>query len=121
MNLEYLNLFTFVHFILWFTIGTLYPNQYFVVFVLSIIWEVVEGYGARNPILHSMLKKYWFVPEKYWNEGIGNKIIDVVVNLIGYYIASRLVNKIQRSKTLFFMGLIIWGATLMNLMNNNKI
>jgi len=93
MNLEYLNLFTFVHFILWFTVGTLYPNQYFLVFVLSIIWEVVEGYGARNPILHSMLKKY----------------------------SSRLVNKIQCSKTLFFMGLIIWGATLMNLMNNNKI
>lgn len=114
MNLEYLNLFTFVHFILWFTIGTLYPNHYIIVFILSVIWEVSEGYIARDPLLHSILTKYWFVPEKYWNEGIGNKIIDVVVNLIGYYVASQLVNKTPgNNKTLFFIGLILWGSSLM--------
>lgn len=50
----------------------------------------------------------YYVPEKYWNEGVGNKIIDVVVNLFGYYVASQLVNKTLGNKRLFFIGVILW-------------
>jgi hypothetical protein len=62
---------------------------------------------------NSILTKYWFVPEKYWNECVGNKIIDVVVNLFGYYVASQLINKTPDNKRLFFIGVILWGSSLM--------
>ena len=92
-NPEYINLFTFVHFILWFMIGLLYPNKYGLVISLSLVWEFVEWCFAQHPMLHSLLKKYWFVPEKYWNEGIGNKITDIVSNMAGYYFASTITQK----------------------------
>jgi hypothetical protein len=114
MNLDYINLFTFVHFILWFTIGAIYPSQYAAVLGISILWEATEGYFAAQPLLYSFLRRYWFIPEKYWNEGTGNKITDIMANLTGYYIASRLVNKNPHvSKRLFYAGVVLWVASVM--------
>jgi hypothetical protein len=114
MNLEYINLFTFVHFILWFTIGTVYPNRYGVVLSLSILWEITERYFANHSLLHFFLRRYWFIPEKYWNEGFGNKVTDIMANLMGYYTASRLVNKNPNSGTLlFYLGSALWLASIM--------
>ena len=44
--------------------------------------------------LYVLTKTYWFVPEKYWNERIYNKIIDIIINMIGYYIGSQLLHKL---------------------------
>ena len=112
MNLQYINIFTFVHFILWFMIGIVFPNQYGLVVLLSILWEILEGYSAQHPILHSLLEKHWIIPEKYWNEGMGNKITDIFANLAGYYTASN-INKTNSNKNRFlFVGFILWISAI---------
>jgi hypothetical protein len=114
MNLEYINLFTLTHFILWFMIGIMYPSYYKLAFLLSIIWELAEEYFVQTPSLYLFLKKNWFVPEKYWNEGIGNKLIDIVTNMAAYYIGSNIV----KNKWIFFVtGTTLWIIILLFVSN----
>ena len=66
-NLQYINVFTFVHFILWFMIGILYPNRYGSAVALSFLWEINEGYSVQHSTMYPLLQQYWIIPEKYWN------------------------------------------------------
>jgi hypothetical protein len=111
-NSEYINLFTFVHFILWFIIGLLYPNKYGLVIILSFLWEFIEWESAQHPMVHSLLKKYWFVPEKYWNEEIGNKITDILSNVAGYYFASIITQHSANNKHLFCGAVVLYIIAL---------
>jgi hypothetical protein len=43
-----------------------------------------------NKKLYNFVKTYWPVPERYWNEINNNSYIDIVVNMIGYYIGSKI-------------------------------
>jgi hypothetical protein len=87
--------------------GIIYPNQYGIVITLSIMWEWIEGYAVQHPLLYPLLQKYWIIPEKYWNEGFGNKITDIVANISGYICA----NKVHNSKYImhfFYVAFILW-------------
>ena len=108
MNLEYINIFTFVHFILWFMFGILYPNQYGLTILLSFLWEIVEGYSSQDPVIYPLLQKYWIIPEKYWNEGMGNKITDIIANIGGYYVASNIVQNNSNDKYFLYFAFILW-------------
>ncbi len=108
MNHEYVNLFTVVHFVLYVMFGILFPNRFGFAVVVSLLWEIVEGYAAQQPFIYRLLQKYWFIPEKYWNEGISNKITDIVANLTGYYIGSVTKYKDQ----VFWIAFIIWISTV---------
>jgi glycopeptide antibiotics resistance protein len=44
-----------------------------------------------------LTKTYWFIPEPIWNETIKNKIIDMIVNILGYAIGT-IIGKIVRKK-----------------------
>jgi hypothetical protein len=77
-------------------IGLIYPNQYGMLIVLSILWELIESYTVRHPILYPLLQEYWIIPEKYWNEVLGNKITDIVANATGYLLASKLYHSTYR-------------------------
>jgi len=109
MNHQYVNLFTFVHFILYFMIGILFPNRLGIIVMLTILWEIIEGYGAQHPFIYPLLQKYWFIPEKYWNEGIANKITDIIANIAGYCIGSVSKYKIHS----FWVAFILWISTVM--------
>jgi hypothetical protein len=113
MNHQYVNLFTVVHFVLYFMIGILFPNRFGIAVGVSLLWEIVEGYAARHPFVYPLLQKYWFIPEKYWNEGISNKITDIIANLTGYYIGSHssFVSKYKAHS--FWIAFIIWISTVM--------
>ncbi len=112
MNIQYINVFTFVHFILWFMIGIVFPKQYGLVVVLSILWEIIEGYSAQHPILYPLLQEYWIIPEKYWNEGMVNKITDIVANVVGYYTASNIIQNNSNDKYLLYAGFILWISAI---------
>jgi hypothetical protein len=77
-------------FILWLVIGYIYPNKYYLALFLSILWEVFERFIVYNKKLYNFVKTYWPVPERYWNEINNNSYIDIVVNMIGYYIGSKI-------------------------------
>ena len=76
------------HFIIYFMFGIIYPNNYILILVISIIWEILENIIVRNKYLYYLTKKYWIIPERYWNETNKNKIIDLICNFIGYYFGS---------------------------------
>jgi hypothetical protein len=78
------------HLITWVAIGYYFPNNYLYALLLSILWELFEYMIVKVDVLYDLTKKYWFIPEKYWNETIYNKILDVVINMIGYYIGSHI-------------------------------
>jgi hypothetical protein len=79
---------------------------------LSLMWEISESYAAHQPVLHRILKTYWFIPEKYWNEPIENKITDIGFNLIGYSLASQLIQKDPQYFRLFYVALGIFLFTI---------
>jgi hypothetical protein len=76
------------HFIIYYIFGLYFPKHYIFVFVISILWELFEYIIVTNNTLYHLTKKYWFIPEKYWNEKIQNSIIDICVNMLGYYLSS---------------------------------
>lgn len=78
------------HFIIYYIIGLFYPHKYKIILIISILWEIFEFILVQNDCLYYLTKKYWIIPEKYWNETKENKIIDVCVNLIGYYLGSNI-------------------------------
>ena len=80
------------HFMIYFIFGLLYPKHYKIILCISILWEIFEIIIVNNDILYYFTKTYWIIPEKYWNETITNKIIDVCANFIGYYLGSKLVS-----------------------------
>lgn len=120
MNTEYVNIFTFVHFLLWFIIGILFPNRLGLALVLSVLWEFVEGYVVQHPTLYPLFQQYWFIPEKYWNEGIGNKITDIIANLIGYsFVRTEIVSK-YKSKALY-IAFTLWITSILYAKYNNAV
>lgn len=120
MNPQYVNVFTLVHFLLWFMIGILFPNRLGLAIVLSVLWEFVEGYVVQHPILYQLMRQYWFIPEKYWNEGIGNKITDIIANLAGYSIVS--TTFVSRCKSqAFYIAFLLWISAILYAKYSNAV
>jgi hypothetical protein len=108
MNLQYVNLFTFVHFLFYFMVGILFPNRFGTIVIVSLLWELVEGYAVQHRVLYSLLQQYWLIPEKYWNEGIVNKVTDIIANLAGYSIVSYSAFISKYKSQAFCIALILW-------------
>jgi hypothetical protein len=87
-----IDILTLIHLLIWVTIGYFFPNHYLIALLLGILWELFEYMIVKVDIFYVLAKKYWFIPEKYWNERIYNTIIDIIVNMIGYYIGSQLLH-----------------------------
>ena len=83
-----LDVFTFNHILLWVIIGFIYPKKYYLALFLGILWELFERFIVYEKNLYYLVKTYWPVPEKYWNETNKNSIIDICVNMVGYYVGS---------------------------------
>ncbi len=84
------DLFTLNHILLWIGIGYAYPNKYYLALFLGILWELFERFIVYDKTAYSFVKTYWPVPERYWNETDKNSILDIGVNMVGYYIGSNL-------------------------------
>ena len=70
MTLISLNLWSLGHFLQWTLVGRFLLKNWYVFFILSIGWELIE-----------LILPYEFAIES-WN----NKISDILVNCIGFYI-----------------------------------
>jgi hypothetical protein len=76
------------HFLIYVVFGIIMPNRYILIVFISILWEIFETTLVHNNSLYEITKKYWFVEEKYWNEINNNKILDLIINLFGYFVGS---------------------------------
>ena len=86
-----IDILTLSHFLFWLVAGYVFPNKYMYVVIIGLLWELFEYMIVKVDVLYKLVKKYWFVPERYWNETIYNKIIDMIVNLLGYSLGCLLV------------------------------
>lgn len=71
-----------IHIILYFIIGLIYPNNYFLIFIISIGWELYE---------HLMFK--YVIKKTNCNDIICFRIEDIFLNLFGYFIGSNINKK----------------------------
>ena len=85
-----IDLFTLNHILMWIVIGYIYPSKYYSALFLGILWEIFEQFVVYEKNLYRLVKTYWPVPEKYWNETKTNSVIDIGVNMAGYYIGSNI-------------------------------
>ena len=69
-----LNLWSVGHFVQWTFVGRFLLTNWYAFFALSIGWEILELY----------------LPFEFVNETWDNKISDLVVNTIGFYLGLRL-------------------------------
>ena len=93
--LSYINMIidilSLVHFVQYFFIALYIPNDYEFAIKLSVIWELFEYTMTNNPKINKLLVKYWPIPKKYWEEkNIYNRLFDIIFNMLGYYIGSKL-------------------------------
>ena len=73
------------HFIIYYIIGKIYPNNYKHIIILSISWEIIEQYVATR--FGKELSKYWIIPLEKWNDSFLHAVTDIIFNLLGYYFA----------------------------------
>jgi hypothetical protein len=85
-----MDLFTINHILLWIFIGYMYPNRYYLALFLGILWELFERFVVYEKTVYRIVKTYWPVPERYWNETDKNSLLDIGVNMVGYYIGSNI-------------------------------
>jgi hypothetical protein len=76
------------HFLIYFTIGLFLKNQYLLMFIISLLWEIFEYTISHTDYTRQFLIKHWVIPEKYWNEPFSNKFYDVIINMTGYSIGN---------------------------------
>jgi len=112
MNPQYVNLFTIVHFLLYFMIGILFPNRFGTIVIVSLLWELAEMYAVHNRVVYSLLQQYWLIPEKYWNEGNTNKVVDIIANLAGYSIVSYSAGISKYKNQAFCIAIILWVSII---------
>ena len=76
------------HFIFFTFLGYFFPETFWSSLFIGILWEIIEYIIANNEFTRRILLNYWIIPEKYWNETIQNKLVDLCVNMIGYHIGN---------------------------------
>ena len=78
-----------VHIINNIIIGAYLKNKYLLVFLLGVLWEILEYAIVKNQYLIKIILKYYPVKIEKW-EDTNNKFFDLVFNMIGYYIGNKL-------------------------------
>lgn len=75
-----INLYSLSHLIIWFLAGRFTRINWIVFLVLSIGWEFLE----------------LVIPFEFAEEWIGNKLADMVINILGFYVGTRLKGQTQK-------------------------
>ena len=80
-----------MHFTNYVALGLFIKNKYFFAFLIGIIWEIFEYNVTNNKYLENLLVEYWPIPKRLWEEkNIFNRIVDLICNMLGYYVGSSL-------------------------------
>jgi len=72
--MTWINSYSLAHFFIWFIAGRFTQMTWTVFLLLSVSWELLE----------------WVLPFNFAQEWIGNKLADVVVNILSFSLGKRL-------------------------------
>jgi len=80
-----------IHFFIYFCLGLIIKNNYKFALFIGITWEIFEYIITNMNYTKNLLKKYWPINLKYWEEKNKlNKVFDLLFNMLGYYIGNKL-------------------------------
>ena len=82
---------SFLHFFNFMILGILIKNQYLMAFLIGILWEIFEYLSIRNKTINNILNQHFYKYKPLWNEINTNKITDLIINMIGYYIGNKII------------------------------
>ncbi len=79
-----INIYSLYHLLLYLYLGFFFPNRYLQSIIIGVSWEVLE-------IILTILLKTTI----YYKESLINRIIDIIINIIGYYLGNVLSHLIK--------------------------
>ena len=86
-----IDLYSIIHFVNFFILGLFVKNKFEIAFVIGIMWEVIEYYITTIKYTSNLIKKYWPIPKKYWDESnCLNPVFDIFFNMFGYYLGNKI-------------------------------
>jgi hypothetical protein len=94
MPIRSLNIHSLLHILLYFVFGYFFPNKWIYAIIISFLWEFLE-----------YLLYYYFPKFTIFKEPLKNKIIDIIMNLIGFYLGYSFV-KCYDFRFIFYNKLI---------------
>mgnify|MGYP001318504893 CR=1 FL=1 len=75
-----------IHIISFIIIGLIIKNNYKIALLISLSWETIQYILISSHTGRELLRNYWPISEKYWNEQtVSNRIMDVIFDMIGYF------------------------------------
>lgn len=83
-----------IHFLNFFIIGLLFPNNYLGALVLGVLWELIETIAVDQPLSRDILVNSLNQFQSLWDETNLNKLGDLFINMLGYTVGSWLRNKV---------------------------
>jgi len=71
-------------------LGLFFPNNYVGAFILGIVWELFEECITRKEFTRDLLIQYFKDFQDLWSETKRNKLMDLALNMGGYYLGNRI-------------------------------
>ena len=87
--LKHLDILSIAHFCIYYAIGLYIKDNYTLILILGIVWEIFEYYTVRNKTTRAILYQIWPIPEKYWF--VFSTHLDASLGLIASYL---LINRL---------------------------
>ena len=89
---------SFLHFFNFMILGIFFKNNYTIAFILGLVWEIIEIDIVKSKPFNYLTinyKRYNYL----WNEKIENKMMDLIINMIGYYVGNQIKFDFLNPKT----------------------
>jgi len=87
---QLLDLASLAHLFNFMILGLLFPNNYVGAVVLGIVWELFEECITKKKFSRDFLIQHFKDYQNLWDEDKKNKLMDLGLNMIGYYAGNRL-------------------------------
>lgn len=90
MNLlKQLDILSIFHFLIYFIIGLYFKGYYKLILFIGVLWELFEKCLASNKKIRKLMIQIWPIPIRYWNDSLKHSVVDIIINMIGYYIGNQ--------------------------------
>ena len=86
--LKHLDILSIFHFLIYFVIGLYFKGYYKLILFIGILWEVFEYCLVSNKKTRKLMIQLWPIPIRYWHDSFEHSMVDIMINMIGYYIGN---------------------------------
>ena len=87
---QLLDIASFAHVFNFMILGLLFPSNYIGAFILGIVWELFEECITKKELSKDLLVQHFKDYQYLWDETKKNKIMDLLLNMIGYYVGNKI-------------------------------